>query len=155
MKRHSITLVLLLLAGTSPAIGEESADLVRAVKNSHPMVLWQAHRVLKANLTCLGHQDLAVLGTEETRTIIAILAKGRSKRPIVLEIDSDLSAASVTFTVESQDFEIGDGKHGDVAPLPGFKRSKTCKGLRLDDDRIDSVHIYWNRAESRFQTWQR
>lgn len=155
MKRQSILLALLFLTATSPAIGTESADLVRAVKKSHPEVICQAHRVLKANLTCLGHEDLAVLGTQETQTLIAILAKGRGKRPIVLEIDSDLSAASATFTIESQDFAAGNGEPGDIGPLPGFKRSKTCKGLRLDDDRIDSVHVYWNRSEGRFQTWQR
>jgi len=74
---------------------------------------------------------------------------------MVLDIGSDLLAKQTTMSFEHQDFEMGTGEPGDVGPLPGFKRSRTCMGLVLDDNRIDSVHIYWNRTEARFQTWQR
>ena len=37
--------------------------------------------------------------------------------------------------------------------LPGFERSKTCKGLNLADDNTDSLHIYWNHKARRFDYW--
>jgi len=53
---------------------------------------------------------------------------------------------SLTMTLESLD----SAPDGDTGPLPGFRRSRTCKGLNLTDDMIDSVHIYWNHDAKRF-----
>jgi hypothetical protein len=39
--------------------------------------------------------------------------------------------------------------------LPGFRRSKTCKGLNLADMKIDSAHIYWNHEVRQFDNWSR
>ena len=145
----SIVLTFLCLALPKPALAMETAEFARAIKSSHPNVRWQENRVLKGDLTCRAHQDLAILGTQGSRLMVAVLASGVTKKPMVLEIDAALLAAKTTLSIEDQDFEMGTGEPGDVGPLPGFKRSKTCKGLKLDDARIDSVHIYWNRIESR------
>ena len=53
-------------------------------------------------------------------------------------------------TTEGLDF---DPKEDLGYILPGFQRSKTCKGLDLSDDQIDSRHIYWNRELHRFDSW--
>ncbi len=153
--QKSIVLALLCLAALKPALAMETTEFARAIKSSHPHVQWQQNSVLKADLTCRAQQDVAMLGVNGSRLMVAILAKAVTKKPIVLEIDADLLAEQTTMSIESQDFEMGTGEPGDVGPLPGFKRSKICKGLQLDDDRIDSVHIYWNRIDGKFQTWQR
>jgi hypothetical protein len=149
-----IFLACLCLALT-PALGADATAFLTSLKSSHPGVRWEQKRVLKGDLTCQRRQDLAVLGTKGSLILVAILSDGVTKKPIVLDIDSALLAKQTTMSLEDQDFEMGTGEPGDVGPLPGFKRSKTCMGLVLDDDRIDSVHIYWNRKEGRFQTWQR
>lgn len=154
-RMQKLALLAYLCLALTPVLGAEVTDFAKSLKSSHPGVRWEEKRLLKGDLTCRGRQDMALLGTQDSRVWVAILAGSVHKRPIVLQIDSALLAAQTTLSIESQDFEMGTGEPGDVGPLPGFKRSKTCKGLKLDDDRIDSVHIYWNRIEGRFQTWQR
>jgi hypothetical protein len=148
-------LAFLCLTALNPAFGMDAGKIAMAAKSLAPNVLWQEKSVLKGDLTCQARQDFAILGTQGSLVKVAVFAQGATARPMILDIDSDLLATQTTMSIESQDFETGTGQPGDVGPLPGFKRSKTCKGLKLDDDRIDSVHIYWNRIEGRFQTWQR
>jgi hypothetical protein len=153
--KTTLFVALLFLTVVSPAIAMDATEFTKAIRSSHPSIRWKERLVLNADLTCRARQDLAILGVQGRNLHVAILPSGPKKQPIVLPIESGLLASQTTMSVESQDFEMGTGEPGDIGPLPGFRRSKTCKGLKLDDDRIDSVHIYWNRIEGRFQIWQR
>jgi hypothetical protein len=150
-----LSLSFLFSIATAAAYGGEAERIAKAAKALGPRVQWQERSVVKADLTCDARQDFAILGKQDSLLVLAVFANKRTTKPIVIEIDSDLDATRARLSVESQDFETGTGDPGDVGPLPGFKRSKACYGLRLDDERIDSVHIYWNRVEGKFQTWQR
>jgi hypothetical protein len=59
---------------------------------------------------------------------------------------------SLSSRVEDQDY---DPKDEIGADLPGFRRSRTCKGLNLSDGGIDSAHIYWDHEARRFEDWVR
>lgn len=58
-------------------------------------------------------------------------------------------------TTETLDFSVQEFER-DVGPLPeGLRPSKTCLGLNMSDQEIDSVHIFWNRQSRRFDGWSR
>jgi hypothetical protein len=150
-----LSLPLLCSIATVPTYGAELERIARAAKALEPRVHWQERSVVRADLTCDSRQDFAILGTQGSLLVVAVFANRRTTKPIVIELESGLDANQAKLSVESQDFDPEAEDSGDVGPLPGFKRSKACYGLRLDDERIDSVHIYWNRLDGRFQSWQR
>jgi hypothetical protein len=61
-------------------------------------------------------------------------------------------ARTATLTIETLDY---DPKVEDVGVRLAFRRSRTCKGLNLSDEKIDSAHIYWNHEAKRFDDWVR
>jgi hypothetical protein len=118
-----------------------------------PGVRWQPKSVLTADFSCRGRREQAILGTSATDIVIAVFLNGTSERPEVLRYSSRVrDAASVQLTIEDQDYDPSLDIGSD---LPGFKRSRTCKGLNLSDQHIDSAHIYWNHLMSRFEDWVR
>jgi hypothetical protein len=54
--------------------------------------------------------------------------------------------AFVELTIEDLDYEPD-------YELPGFQRSKTCKGPVLDDGEVDPAHLYWNHESHQFSGW--
>ena len=75
----------------------------------------------------------------------------RSNPPEVLHyLAKAWNAAERELTLESLDFDPASPT-GD--PLPGFQRSKKCKGLNLRDNKTDSTHIYWNHDAREFVDW--
>ena len=62
-------------------------------------------------------------------------------------------ASSAVLTVSSLDYDMKKLEQS-LGWLPdGLQRSKTCLGLNLSDQLIDSIHIYWHRSHGRFESW--
>jgi hypothetical protein len=144
-----MSLPLFLLA--QAAVGQES--LMKAAARYVPGVNWRQSSVVLADFTCVGHKEQAILGTNSTDIVIAIFINGMGVRPEVLRYSSKIrNPADATLKAEGLDYdpEVDPGYE-----LPGFKRSKSCKGLNLSDGRIDSAHIYWNHASRQFDDWVR
>ena len=140
-------LLVLLVQGAQPP------SIVAAAMKHVPGVEWRPRSVLTADFSCRGHREQAILGISATDIVVAVFLNGTSERPEVLRYSSRVrDAASAQLTIEDQDYdpnmEIG-------ADLPGFRRSRTCKGLNLGDGMIDSAHIYWNHQTLRFNDWVR
>lgn len=148
-------LIALLALTSTTAQSAEKSEFTETAMALRPGVNWQATNTLKADFTCRGHKEVAMLGTQGENVFVAIQDAAGKSQPIILKIESGLLASQSKMTIESLDYEVGTAEPGDPGPLPGYVSSKTCKGLRIDDERIDSVHVYWNRFEKRFQTWQR
>jgi hypothetical protein len=100
---------------------------------------------------CRGQKEQAILGTNVTEIVIAVFVNGINMRPEVLRYSAKArSAKTAELTVEALDYD----PTADIGyELPGFRRSKSCKGLNLSDGQTDSAHIYWNRESKRFEDW--
>ncbi len=60
---------------------------------------------------------------------------------------------SAVLATESLDFDIREFER-QVGYVPdGLQASKTCLGLNMSDQMIDSAHIYWHRKHKRFVSW--
>ena len=92
------------------------------------------------------------MGVTSKEIVIAVFLNGTGEKPEILRYSAAVRDASqAKLRLESLDY----GPDEDTGPLPGFRRSRTCKGLNLSDDMIDSAHIYWNHDAKRFDEWVR
>jgi hypothetical protein len=125
--------------------------LMKAADKYISGITWRAKSVVIGDFTCSGHQQQAILGTNATEIVVAVFINGMQRRPEVLRYLARVRDPILTrLKVENLDF---DPKEDLGYDLPGFQRSKICKGINLSDERTDSAHIYWNHEAHRFDDW--
>jgi hypothetical protein len=141
-------LIVLAIASTNA----QTPSVAPAASKFLPEVSWRAASIVSADFTCRGRQEQAILGTTSKEILIAVFINGVGQTPEVLRYSSAVrDARTAKLTIESLDYDPTE----DIGELPGFRRSRTCKGLNLTDERIDSAHIYWNHVAKRFGDWVR
>jgi hypothetical protein len=142
----------LAAAGAFLAVILQAASLSTAATKFVPGVTWRAASAVSANFSCRGPEEHAILGVTATGIVIAVFLNGPDERPEVLRYSASArDPREVKLTIEGLDYEPNQ----DTGPLPGFRRSRTCKGLNLSDGMVDSAHIYWNHNAKRFDDWVR
>jgi hypothetical protein len=132
---------------------ENARVLVAAAAKYLSDVQWRGNSVLTADFSCRGYREQAILGIDASDIVIAVFLDGTSVRPRVLRYSAKVrDRSSAQLKLEDQDYDPSTEIGSD---LPGFKRSRMCKGLNLSDGEIDSAHIYWNHLMQRFEDWVR
>ena len=152
MTKLSITLLLLLAACFAKGATEDF--VLSAAKAADRTVTWQAKSILKADFTCQGKAEFAILGTSQIHIVVAVF-RPPSKKPLeVLRYSATArSPESAILEIEPLDFDINELER-DVGYIPdGLQPSKTCVGLNMTDQMSDSAHIYWHRQRKRFENW--
>ena len=147
-----ISLLLVLFSQVTVADGREPS-IDAAAARYVPGVSWRADSVVSGDFSCRSRAEQAILGTNRTELVVAVFLNGTNRRPQVLRYSAKVRNPSST-TLEAEDLDY-DPKEDVGYVLPGFRRSKTCKGLKLNDGRTDSPHIYWNHNSHRFEDWLR
>lgn len=138
------------------ALADEASWVVDAAKRADPSVSWQAKTVLNGNFTCQGKIEFAILGTSTKEIVIAVISTEKGKPIDVIRFSGVArSTKSAILAIEPLDFTIDEFKR-EVGELPdGLRPSKTCVGLNMSDEMIDSAHIFWHRKAKRFESWSR
>lgn len=144
--KGAIFVRLSLLAVSQVAAAQNS--VIRAAARYVPGVAWRVDSVIRADFTCRGRKQTAILGDSPTAVVVAVFLNGLDHRPEVIRLTFPHSPTKL----EAEDLDY-DPKEFDY-PLPGFQRSKTCKGFSLNDGETDPAHIYWNHASARFDYWR-
>lgn len=147
--RALVSACLLFLPACSMA-----SEAVQAAAKFFPGVVWQEESVVTGDFSCRGRTETAILGTSDTQIVVAVFLGGFDRKPEILEYSAEArSAESAVLTVESLDFKVEDFE-SEIGYLPeGLSPSKTCVGLNMSDQMVDSAHIYWNREAGRFDEW--
>ena len=138
-----------LMIGGLQAQSSDRTAVASAAKKFLPGVTWQAQSVIAADFTCDGRVDQAILGLDPKDIVIAIFIQGLGTAPEVSR-SGERRRELVKIRVESLDYDPKEVVEDD---LPGFRRSKSCKGINLYDDLVDSLHLYWNHTAKRFDGW--
>lgn len=136
------------------ALGMNDLDVYSAAMEADPSVTWQTKSILSGDFTCEGKREFAILGTT-TQWIAVAIFRPPSQKPLAMLLYSAIErrASSAVLTVSSLDYDIKKLEQS-LGWLPdGLQRSKTCLGLNLSDQLIDSIHIYWHRSHGRFKSW--
>lgn len=128
--------------------GTGKASALAAAAKYVPGVRWRPESIVTGDFTCAGRAQQAILGSNDREIVIAVFIHGTGERPEVLR-DAVRNANSAELTSEDLDY---DPEEVDRV-LPGFERSKSCRGLQLSDGHTDSLHLYWNHQDRRFDGW--
>ena len=152
--RFQLIGVLLFIACISQALAQRASSIKASAARYVPEVNWRANSVVRADFSCQGRVETAILGTSQSQILIAIFLNGLTKPPEVLRYSAKARrAASAVLAIEDMNFELQEFEK-DVGYVPGGLRpSKTCKGLNLSDGATDSAHIFWNHLTRRFDDW--
>jgi hypothetical protein len=128
----------------------QTSSATAAASKFVPGVTWRSNSILTADFSCRGRKEQAILGVTSTEIVIAVFLNGTTEKPEVLRYSAAArDARKARLRLESLDYSPNE----DTGPLPGFRRSRTCHGLNLTDDEVDSAHIYWNHDAKRFDDW--
>ena len=148
-RRFSAALLFLSVA----CFASESSSIAAAQRHL-PSVNWKTPSVVSGDFTCRGKTEYALLGTTERDIVVAVFTNGFEKSPKVLRYSAKArDPSSAVLTIEDLDFDKKQFQK-DIGYLPrGLVPSKTCKGLNMSDERVDSAHIYWSRNDKRFLDW--
>jgi hypothetical protein len=142
----------LILAFAVLHAASQSAAATAAAK-FFPAITWRPTSVITADFTCRGRKEEAILGATTSEIVVAVFVNGITQAPEVLRYSARArNPRTAKLTIESLDF---DPRKEEGYDLPGFRRSRTCKGLNLADGEVDSAHIYWNHDAKRFDDWVR
>lgn len=153
MKHLLLTAALVLLAA-SRAQSADNSFVLSAATTADRSVSWQRKSILPGDFTCQGKREYAILGTKPKEIVIAIF-RPPSKKPVdVLRYSGKArSPDSAILAIDSLDFDIKElEQHVGYVP-DGLQPSKTCVGLNMTDQMVDSAHIYWHRENRRFESW--
>ena len=116
-----------------------------------------AKRLLTGDVDCDGHADAIsyFVSSGAVSVEVRFSQKGHATQSLTFAIGADsqksLRAAPAKVSLESLDFDPKDEEMGD---LPGFQRSKFCKGIVLDDQQSDPIHVYWDHDAHRLAWWR-
>lgn len=131
----------------SPAVKAAAARFVGGID-------WQEGSVLTGDFSCSGKPQNAILGTSDKEIVVALFTQDLSKPPEVLRFASDdRKPAEAKIRLEDSSLSKDEIKTLSSAAAPGYRPSKTCKGVRLSDDSSDAAHIYWDHEARRFDSW--
>jgi hypothetical protein len=142
-----------LLAFSQQVTATANLTIKKSAARYVPGFVWREKSIVMGDFSCRGRKQAAVLGTSPEEIVVVVFLNGTSNRPEVLHYSARTrNPASVTLATENLDYDP-EAEIGTI--LPGFRKSKTCKGLNLSDSEVDSAHIYWNWESRRFDDWTR
>ncbi|MES2151583.1 MAG: hypothetical protein V4508_17535 [Pseudomonadota bacterium] len=142
-----VTLLACAGSAASPAVKEAATRFVSGIE-------WQEKSVLSADFSCGGGRQDAILGTSGKEIVVAVFTQGLAKAPELLRFASEeRKPAQAKIRLEDSALSIDDVQTLAGSKPPGYRPSKSCKGLRLSDDGSDAAHIYWDHDARRFDSW--
>jgi len=167
MNRSAIAIILLALLPLSlPAFGREatndknkSSDLVMAIaKKSYPSINWDSKSIVSADSNCDSSEDRSLLGYDKNNAYLLVIfgPLSASSKHVALAIglsgqaSNYLCGSEAELSIEN----LVKPPEEEVGILEGYKESKVCKGLNVDDGKCDPFHFYWDHKNKEFSYWR-
>ena len=148
-----ISMLTLFVYLPLPAFSQSDQTLTASNK-FQPNINWQKGSAVTGNFSCREKAELAILGVSESEIVVAVFLNGLVKKPSLLRYSASFrDSSTVKLAIEDGEFDVTEFKEilGEIPD--GLRSSKSCKWLNLSDEKIDSVHIYWNHKTKRLSAW--
>jgi hypothetical protein len=153
MRQYPLFVASLFLLGACRPAPEPTS--IQRLSTSAPTATWDAESV-HADLDCDGQIDVAHLGHRAGGVIVGVVpAAGREPQVLTFAVAAGSQQAICAEPVRLAWESLADGPPEDVAPIPGYPTSTSCKGLELSGGECDAVHVFWNLNTRRFDWWSR
>lgn len=112
---------------------------------------------VKADVDCDGVDDAAQMTYVDGRVHVTVtLAATQARQSLEFGLGDSMAQDSlcgteVTLVIEGMDYDLVEafGENPE-----GFRQSRTCKGLRVEDNECDSMHIFWNHETRHIDWWR-
>src|SRR5512139_2151956 len=167
--RHPLIVLLMCISAAGCAKDEEPAapaSLPQAnpVATPHQVAAPVAAGVSKAqpalvraDVDCDGVEDTAQMEYVEDRVRVTVtFAATKASQSLEFGLGNSgaqesLCGTAATLEIEDMDYDLIEafGENPE-----GFRQSKTCKGLRLEDGECASMHIFWNHETKHIDWWR-
>jgi hypothetical protein len=140
-------------ANTAGHTGGAPVNALEIAKAREPKVAWNGKGLLRADIDCDGTEDYALEGRKGKDVLVMVILGPATQKSKVSteEFPADeLCGEPIALTLESLDYDPGE----EIGELPGFERSRKCKGLNLGSGECDAVHFFWNHKTAALDLWR-
>ena len=147
----AVTMALGFASDGSQPSAERLRQALRTLARAAPNVHWDGKSMVAGDIACDGRLDPVYLGHSNGRIYVGFV-RSANRKPEVLEFgvgpghQAAICQEPAKLAVERLDYNL-DGAEG-------FRQSRICKGLVLDDDTCDSIHFFWNHATQHLNWWR-
>ena len=149
----SCLLVVLLPVLALFGRGNQAAAFDR-LGEARPFARWEPSSLLRADVDCDGVEDVAALGHQSGDLVVAV-APGSGAEPETFQFAISGSRQDAVCNVPAQ-LELAPLAGDPPQDVQGFRRSETCKGLRLSGKFCThDVFLYWNHQTHHLDWWRR
>lgn len=145
---------LVLLAAAAPAWAQDGKAVAAAASQFAGDIVWRPASVLDADFSCSGKTEHAILGTSLTEIVVGIFTDGLARPPALVRFTAqNRHPLALKINLEANDLRADELQEmaGDVPS--GYQVRPDCFSVRLSDDQIDAVHIYWDHTNRQFGSW--
>ena len=155
-----------------PGTALVSPDAMGLLQRAAPSVQWDATRALSIDVNGDREVDLVVVGKGSDQVSIGIVvgpigSKAKTNVlvfPVGKKTQDSLCASTVHVTAEDPRLPLGEwgcdtgsdsSKCSGVRANDAWLRTHTlARGIRVDDEQCDSLHLYWDAAKSAVSWWR-
>jgi hypothetical protein len=137
-------------ATNPPQTSQGASAVAEDVRDARPAAV-------KADVDCDGAEDAAQMEYVDKRVRVTVtLAATKASQSLEFGLGNSGAQESLCGTearleIEDMDYDLVEA-FGENPQ--GFRESKTCKGLRLADEKCDSMHIFWNHDTRHIDWWR-
>jgi hypothetical protein len=141
---------------TTAAAASSSKGAIKRLMLADAKATWDPQSVIREDIDCDGRVDSAFVGHSDSAMYVGVVPGGGTPAEVLQfglhgnAVQDAVCSDKAKLKVESLDYDPTDA----VGELPGFQRSRVCKGLNLGEDDCDSIHMYWNHASHHLDWWR-
>lgn len=157
--RHISRLCLFILAVFWLPAFASPADALKTLSQIAPITQWDTKSVIEVDIDCDNQKDYIFLSqvtgqADGKVTVGMVLGKHRNKayfsKISMTNNKKEACTGTANILVESLDYEP---KFTTAKSVEGFKRSQ-CQSFRLESDKCEPYHFYWNTTQDRPAWWR-
>ena len=147
MRQAVIAIIAIALVAMAWAESPNSGALQKAA----PGVRWDRAPSVKANIFCDDKRDSVYLGYRKGEIVIGFIrAATHAVQLISFAVGANQQAAVCRLPVRIASETV------DLEPDydPNSEPIRTCRGISIEDDACDSLHLFWNDTKKQLNWWR-
>jgi hypothetical protein len=139
--------------GSHPPSPAQRNQALLSLSTAAPDVHWDSRSLVAGDITCNGLIEQVYIGHTADRIYVGLF-RAANKSPEILEFRLGGGYQDAVCDPMAAKLETYSLDHDQDHDLKGLRRSRTCKGLSLEDNSCDPINLYWNRTTQHLTWWR-